>query len=88
MPTFNLAEHEAMHAEWIMWQKVVHEFRAMSIDLNEERWNPLARSLELWGDELALLRSVQAPEVLDSALEDKRSAYERAATPGFTEPGS
>ncbi len=46
-------------------------------DINDERFNPLVRALELWGERLVALR-VMLPHTIDKALEEHVLAYVRA----------
>src|SRR4051812_45094193 len=60
-------------------QRVVAEWRAVfpGADLNDAKFDPLIKAIELWGEHLVALRAAQDQEVVDRALHDKLVAYER-----------
>jgi len=63
-----------MNDEWQAWQGVVGQFKRLEIDINQERYNPLVRAIELWGEELARLRRKQPLEICDKAYSEKAKA--------------
>jgi hypothetical protein len=70
-----LPPFDQMHTEHAAWTDgVVHEFRALGIDINQEKYDALARAIELWGEELAALR-LASPEPHERALMEKRANY-------------
>lgn len=78
-----LANMDAMNAEADAWQVVVAEWNKLfpqpsSYDFNSPIMHPLVRAIELWGENLALLRTMQSEEVIENAMHDKMAAYEQA----------
>jgi hypothetical protein len=63
----NLDDVKQMNAEWQAWQVVVERFKQHNIDMNEPKYNQLIRAIELWGEELALLRRDQPLETVNRA---------------------
>lgn len=77
------ANMDAMNAEGDAWQVVVAEWRKLfpqpsGFDFNAPICNPLVKAIELWGENLALLRSMQTEEVVENAMHDKMAAYDAA----------
>lgn len=73
---------DPMNVEAEAWQRVVAEWRAVfpGVDLNDAKFNPLVKAIELWGEQLVALRSTQEPAVIDGALDDKKIGYEQVRT--------
>jgi len=53
---------DPMYVEWRAWQLVIERFRAEIGNPNEERFNPLFRAIELWGELLVELRLTQSAD--------------------------
>lgn len=66
-----------MRKEWDAWQVVVAEWKTACGDINDPKFNRLVRSLRLWGENLAIMRSTQKKQNRDWALRDAQEAYDR-----------
>lgn len=69
---------DAMNTEYDAWQDVVKEFRNLSMDMNDKRYDPLIKSVCVWGERLHALRAEQSAKVVETALIQYLDQYETA----------
>jgi hypothetical protein len=59
------------YTEWRAWQLVVEQFRKLGLDINEDKFNPLIRCIEAWGELLVELRMDQTGFEREQARQEK-----------------
>jgi hypothetical protein len=76
-----MPEHEAMGSEYEAWRNVMAEWLAADLPgINDSKWNPLVRAIELWGECLVSLRLSQSPEDRFQILSEAVAKYEAVRT--------
>ncbi len=66
---------DLMRIEWDAWQGVCREFRAVVGEINDAKYNPLTRAIQLWGERLAALRAEQGPALAERAAREAVENY-------------
>ena len=66
---------EEMHNEYDAWQNVVAECQRLGIDMNQEKYNRLIKSICVWGERLHALRATQRADQVQAALNSYEAAY-------------
>jgi len=80
-PPGPLRDIAMMNYEWKGWQDVVFEFKSLGIDVNDARYNPVVKAIQLWGEKLHRLRAEQEPRIVEKALLDYERQYSEVASP-------
>lgn len=70
MPPFQ--EMEIEHEAWI---EMVKRFRALGLEPNDEKLNPLIDQIRYWGETLVALR-IADPQHVDTALREAKEISE------------
>lgn len=69
-----------MGNEHYAWMCVVAEFKALGININDEKYTSLVKQIENWGEWLATLRRTQSPELVDEVLKEKSKLADETMT--------
>lgn len=67
---------DAMGAEHQAWLDMVADFRELGINVNDEKYNPLVKSICLWGERLVYLRVNQTVQIRVNALLNARADWD------------
>lgn len=65
--------NEEQQAEWNAWQDVVKDWRKIVGDINDPKYTPLVRSIQVWGEYLVALREDQGDA--EKARDDADAAW-------------
>lgn len=79
--TDELTALEQSHAEAAAWETVVAELKHLlpaGADINFEKYDPVVRAIQLWGEKLYQVRRRCTPTAIDNAYAEAHAAYQRA----------
>lgn len=66
---------QIIQIEWRAWQNITKELKALGLDINAPRLDPLVKAVRLWGEELVPLRTRQPIEIIERIRVQAREVY-------------